>query len=234
MLKKIFTSQQLSFFFQIALLISIISLFLDLIMYHYFPHHELLQLFAENLGHLSVFMICATIISQVLFIFTKNHEQFITKYKILAMSLEACIGIFLIWLVTIEEDIKSKAIIFSSSLSKSDHSYKLIGTLIAIFIILILEFYYTLKKPPIIDDESIPNMLRSTFRIVIRRHLLIFICIFGIIQFKTLNKFAHALLHHSESSLIFDLSFLEFIIPIIWLLGIGYYIYQRQYPHEKA
>ncbi len=233
MLKKIFTTQQLSLFFQIAVLINITSLFFDIIIYHYFPHNHILKLLNANIDHLSVFMICITIISQALFIFTEKHAKFVEKYRLLALSLEACIGIFIIWLVTIESDIQTKAIIFSSSLSQFNHSYKLIFILAAIFIMIACDFYHTFKAPKIIDHD-VPQMLRSTLRIVVRRHLLILICIFGIVQFKTLHKFAQALLHHSQSSFIFDFSLLEFIIPIIWLTAIGYYIYQRKYPNTKA
>ncbi|MDP3788711.1 MAG: hypothetical protein Q8Q60_05355 [Candidatus Chromulinivorax sp.] len=234
MFKKIFTNKQLSLFFQIALIINIISAYCNLIVYHFFPDHKILKHIIDNFDHVGLFMICITIISQALFIFSERHQQFVTKYKILAISLEACICVFFIWLISIEDEIQSKTIIFSSSLSQYDHSYKLAFTLIAIFIMISLNFYKTLKNPMVINNESVPKMLGSIFRVVIRKHLIIFICFFGIIHFKTLHKFAQTLLHHSESSFLFDVSLLEFIIPIIWLLGIGYYIYQRQYPDTKA
>jgi hypothetical protein len=234
MFKKIFTSQQLSLFFQIAVLINITGLFCDLIIYHYFSKNEFFKLFAENLNNLSVFMICLTIVSQALFIFTEKHQQFVTRYKIVAITLEACIGIFVIWLVTIEDDLQAKTIIFFSSLSKANHGYRLLCTLAAIFIMLIFDFYRTLTAPDTIDQKSVPEKLHSIFRLVIRRHLIIFIFIFGIIQFETLNKFAQALLHHSTSSLLFDFSLLEFIIPIGWIAAICYYFYQLRQPRKKA
>lgn len=234
MFKKIFTNEQLSFFFQVALLTNLISLFFDMIVYHYFSDNQFLKLLVTNLDHVSSFVICLTIVSQALFIFSQRHEQFLTKYKIAAVTLEACIGVFFIWLLSVENDLQTKTIIFSSSLSKFDHNYKLILILIAMFIMLSLEFYRTIKTPAEINDGSISELLRSTTKVVLKKHLAIFICIFGMVQFKTLRKFAHALWHNSEASFIFDFSFLEWIIPVIWIVGIGYYIYQRRHPDTTA
>ena len=233
MFKKIFTMQQLSLFFQIAVLINITGLFFDLIIYHYFPNNIALDLFAANLNNVSIFMICLVVISQAIIIFIDRHQQFIARYKILALTIEAFICTFFLWLLMIESDIQGKAIIFSSSLSKYDHSYKLLATLIAIFIYLVFDFYRTFTHPTTIDNKSIPKMIGSTIRLVARKHLIIFIFIFGIINFKTLNKFARALLHHSQSSLFFDFSLLEFIIPIVWIAGIIYYVYM-QFHNKKA
>lgn len=233
MFKKIFTSKQLSSWFQIALLINIIALFLDLIIYHYFSTNKLFKLFAENLNNLSLFMICLIIISQTIIIFTKNHPILVTRYKMLAIAIESFICIIFIWILSIENDIQGKSIIFSSSLSKSDHSYKLIFTLIAIFIMLLFDFYKTLTKPQNINPKTIPQVIRSTTRLVLRKHLFIFLCVFGIVKFKTLNIFARALLHHSASSLLFDLSLLEFIIPIAWIVALFYSFYQLRQPYTK-
>lgn len=228
-----FTSKQLSLFFQIALLINIVGLFLDLIIYHYFSTNKFLKVFAENLNNLSLFMICLIIISQTIIIFTKNHPILVTRYKMLAIAIESFICVFFIWILSIENDIQGKSIIFSSSLSKSDHSYKLIFILIAIFIMLLFDFYRTLTHPQNIDTKTIPQVIRSVVKLVLRKHLLIFLCVFGIVKFKTLNIFAHALLHHSTSSLLFDLSLLEFIIPIAWLAALFYYFYQLRQPDTK-
>ncbi len=226
MLKKIFTEQQISLFFQIAVLMNIAGLFLDLIVYHYFSDHQLLKLFAENLSHLSLFMICLTMISQALIIFRQRHQIFITKYKIAAITIEACICIFFVWLLTIESDIQGKVIIFSSSLSQFNHSYRLTLILIAIFIMLLFDFYKNLVTPPTINENSVSEMLRSIFKLVVRRHLIMLIFIFGIVNFTTVHKFSMALFHHSQSLFFFDLNLLEFILPIGWIVTIFYYLYQ--------
>ena len=226
MLKKIFTEQQISLFFQIAVLMNITGLFLDLVVYHYFSDHQLLKLFAENLSHLSLFMICLTMISQALIIFRQRHQIFITKYKIAAITAETSIAIFFVWLLTIESDIQGKVIIFSSSLSQFNYSYRLTLILGAIFIMLLFDFYKNLVTPPQINENSVPEMLRSIFKLVIRRHLIMFIFIFGIVNFKTIHKFSMVLFHHSQSLFLFDLKLLEIIIPIVWIITIFYYLYQ--------
>jgi hypothetical protein len=232
-LKRIFSQQQLSLFFQIAVLMNITGLFLDLVVYHYFSHNELFKLLAENLNNLSLFMICLTIISQALVIFTQRHQILVTKYKIAAIAIEACIGIFFVWLLTIENDIQGKVIIFSSSLSQFNHSYSLALILSAIFIMLLFDFYKNLITPPKINQNSVPEMLQSIFRLVFRRHLIMFIFMFGMVNFTTIHKFSTALFHHSRSLFIFEVSLLEFIIPIGWIVTIFYYLYQLSKDHNK-
>ena len=233
MLKRIFSQKQLSLFFQIAVLMNITGLFLDLIVYHYFSHNQFLKLVTENLNNLSLFMVCLIMISQALVIFTQRHQILVTKYKIAAITIEACIGIFFIWLLTIENDIQGKVIIFSSSLSQFNHSYRLILILVAIFIMLLFDFYKNLMTPPKINQNSIPEMLKSIFILVFRRHIIMLIFMFGMVNFTTIHKFSTALFYHSKSLLFFDISLLEFIIPIAWIITIFYYLYQLSKDHNK-
>ncbi len=226
MFKKIFTDKQVSLFFQVAIFFGIISFALDILIYHFFSHITILKMFTENLNNLSIFMGCLTVISRALRLFTENHEKLITKYKILGITVETCLAMFLLWLITIEGHIKGKFIIFLSSLSQFNHSYRLLFTLLVILSMLIFDLYRNIINPPVINKESVRQMLHSTFQIVIKRHVVIFIFIFAIVNFITLHKFSLALLHYSESSLLFNLSLLEIIIPIIWIAALIYHVYQ--------
>ena len=232
MIKKIFTKRQLSLFFQSALLLNIFSLFFNIIIYHFFSGYQLLDLLSENLNNLSMFMISITIISQSLIIFINKYQKFVERYKLLAITLAVIICTFFLWLLIIENDTQEKIVIFFSTLSASNHNYRLLITLLAISIMLIINFYRTLTHPSEVDYKSIPDMIRSTFRLVARRHLVMFIFIIGVIQFKTLNKFAQALLQHIKLSLFIDVNLLGIIIPIIWISAFIYYIYM-QFRHRK-
>lgn len=234
MFKKVFTSKQISLFFHIAVLMNLAGFFLDLVIYHFFSTNEYLKLLTENLNNLSVSMICLTIVSQALFIFAKRHEYLLTNYKLLAISIEACIAMLFIWLIAIEDDIHGKVIIFASSLSKSNNSYQLIITLTAIFIMLSLELYRAIKNPEKINNASVLQIVRLTFKLVLRKHLFLFILMYGILKFSTLKKFAIALLYHSKSSLLYKLSLLEFILPTLWIIAIFYAYYQLKAARTHA
>lgn len=233
MLKKIFTNQQLSRFFEIAIIINIVGLLSDIIVYHYFSNYPILKSINKNISFLSISMICLIIISQSVFIFMKKHQEFITRYKLLALTIEICICTFFIWLLTIDNDIQEKSIIFFSGTSRTDHSTKIVLALIGIIIMLIFNFYHTLKKPDDVNESSVPEMIHATFRLVITKHLLIFISFLGIFHFEKIHKFSVGLVHHSISSLFFYLKILGIIIPSVWIAAILYYIYQRQLLKKK-
>jgi hypothetical protein len=208
---------------------NITGLLLDILAYHYFPYNAAFKFTAKNLDNVSIFMICIIVISQAMFIFMQNHQKFIMQHKFLAVTVEACISTVFLWFLTIDNEIQGEVVIFSSSITRTDHSRRLLFVLVAIFIMLVFDFYRNFKNQSVINDTSIRNIIRSVFKIVIRKHLLIFIFIFGIVHIKKIRKFAIALLHQSESSLFYDFNLLEFLIPIIWIATIIYYIYSHFY-----
>jgi hypothetical protein len=227
MFQKIFTTQQLTSFFQIAVLMDIVALLLDLLIYHFFPNNYFLDILAINLNNASIIIIYGVLASQAIIIFIENHQKLYTQYKLLAITIELFIGVFLFSILKIDNDIKAKFIIFSSSLSLFNHSYKLIFLLLSIFIMLLIDFYHNLKTPTNINNESVLEILRSTCIQFLRKHLLIIFFIFGIVHFKKIHRFSVALFHHSQLSLFYDLQLLEIIIPIFWFGSIAYYFYQR-------
>ena len=231
MFKKIFTSQQLSLFLQAGALINIIGLFLDLIIYHYFSDSTILKIIAENLNTLSIFMICIVIISQAVLVFFKNHEKLFAQYPIAIISIEIVLAIFCLWVLTVENDIEGKFIIFYSSMSRLDHSYKIMLIIATLTLILIIDFYRNLKDPAIVDDQYVPNIVRSSFQVVIRKHIILLLFVYGIIHFKKIHKFSVAVLHYSQSTFLYDLTLLEILIPISWIAGIVYYVYTK-FHHE--
>jgi len=226
-MQKIFTSHQLSRFFQIAIIINIIGLLSDIIVYRYFSSYEILKSINENLSNLSIFIVCSIIISQAILIFIKNHKKLISKYELLAITSIICIAVFLFWLLTIDNDIQEKFIIFCSSTSQTSHDKRLIATLLGMFCMLIFNFYHTLEYPDKIDNKSIKEMIISVFKLVIKKYLLIFISIFGIFHFEKIQGFTHEILHYSKSAISFNLFLLKILLPLGWIGALGYYFYQK-------
>lgn len=227
MFKKIFTQQQLSLFLQVGILINIIGLFLDLIIYHYFPYNNFMKILADNCNNASILIVCTIIISQALILFLKKHTKLRHQYPLATITITTCIGIFLVWILTIENDIEGKFIIFYSTASRFDHSSKVIFIIATITMLLIIDLYRTIENPTIINDRALPEVIRSSIQTVIRKHLLVLIFVYGIIHFTKIHKFSVAILNYSRSTLLFNLTLLEILIPISWLVAIGYYLYHK-------
>ena len=229
MFKRIFTSEQLTRFFQIAVIINLIGLLSDVVVYRYFSDYEILKRINENLSNLSIFIVCLIVISQAIFIFIENHKKLSSRYKLLAIASIICISTFFLWLLNIDNDMQENFIIFCSSTSRTDHNNRAIVALIGILTMLILNFYHTLKKADDVNDETIPQMIRSVFRLVVRKYLLIFIAFFGIFHLEKLHNFAMKLFHDGQESIFFDLKLAEILIPIAWIAAVIYYLYQHWY-----
>jgi hypothetical protein len=221
MFKRIFTNEQLSYFFQIAIIINLTGLLLDVIVYRYFPDYSFLKLLCENLSNLSIFVVCLIIVSQTMFIFIQKHQTLTTRHKTTALTIGIIISTFLVWLLRIDNDLQEKFIIYCSSLSQADHNNRAILVLIAICIMLLLNFYHT--------DISVPQAIRATLHLFIRKYLLMFISFFGIFHLTKIHKFSLAFVNYTQSSIVSKLTFLEFFIPMIWISAIGYYIYNHFY-----
>ncbi len=232
MFKKFFTNQQISIFFQTAVLLDTTSMLLDLFIYHFCPNNLQLKLLTENINNLALFMICITIISQFARFFENNHEAFVHQYRILAGMIEISISIFFFWIFSMESDMANDFIIFFSRASIYDYSFKIICILIIIFILLITDFYQSIKNPVEINNSSIQELIKSTIKLVVRRHLLILIFIFGFIHFKKLHKISVILLQNSISSFFSNLTLLEILIPMYWLAALIYYFYYRIQEHK--
>src|SRR3989339_314274 len=210
---KIFTKRQLTYFFQIAIIINIIGLLLDIIVYRYFPDCIILQLICENLSNMSIFIVCLIIISQALLIFIKNHQTLVHRYKLAAIALGISISTFFMLILTTDNDVQENFIIYISKISRADDSNKAIIALLTIFIFLLYNLYHTLTKPDRINDASVPQTIRSIFRLVITEYILIFIFIFGIIHFTTMHKFSLEMVNDTKEALRFNVTLLEFLIP---------------------
>jgi len=228
MFQKIFTNKQLSIFFQAAIIINIIGLFLDTITYHYFPQNNLLKFTANNLGTLSITIIALIIISQIILLFRKNNPILVTQYKLTALSIQIFIGIFLFWLLNIDNTIQEQFIIFISNDSRTDHSIQLIVILITVFTLMFIDLSQTIKKPESINETETPQIIRDVIQHVLRKYFLIFLTIFGIIHVKKFEKFAYTMLYETEISALFDLKILEFIVPVCWLFTLGCYMYYKR------
>lgn len=231
--KKIFTTEQLSLFLQVGALINVMALFLDLIIYHEYAKNRWLKLFTENLNNVSIFIICLVIIPQALILFLKNHQKLLRTYPIATMTIESCMAIFFLWVLTIENDIEGKFIIFYSSVSRSDHSYRIIFILITITLLLIVDFYKNLEDPEIVDDTSIPRIIKSSLSLVIRKHLFLLLFVYGVVHFKKIHKFSIAALNYSQSEFFLNITLLEIVIPIIWIAGIVYFLYIKIFLKPK-
>ena len=170
---KIFTKRQLTYFFQIAIIINIIGLLLDIIVYRYFPDCIILQLICENLSNMSIFIVCLIIISQALLIFIKNHQTLVHRYKLAAIALGISISTFFMLILTTDNDVQENFIIYISKISRADDSNKAIIALLTIFIFLLYNLYHTLTKPDRINDASVPQTIRSIFRLVITEYILL-------------------------------------------------------------
>ncbi len=227
MFKKFFTQTQLSLFLQIGILINIIGLFLDLIIYHYFPYNNFLKILADNCNNTSILIVCTVIISQALMLFLKKHTKLQHQYPLATITIITFLGVFLLWILTIENDIEGKFIIFYSTASRLDHSSKIIFIIATITMLLLIDLYRTLDDPTIINDHKLPEVIKSSVQIVVRKHIIILIFVYGIINFTKIHKFSVAILNYSTSTLIFDLTLLEILIPISWLVAIGYYLYHK-------
>jgi hypothetical protein len=227
MFKNVFTKEQLTSLFQIAIFLTIIAFFLDLIVYHFFPNNYILDVIATNLNNTGIIIIYTIIISQAIIIFIDNHQNLVAKYNLLAIAIEIFIAAFFFWILHTDNDIEGKFIMFSSSLSIFDHSYKVMLLLVVIFIMLLIDFYKNITSPMNIDNESVSETIRDAFVKVAKRHLLLLIFIFGIAHFKKIHKFSIALIHHNRLSLFYDLRLLEILIPGAWICFIIYYFYQK-------
>ena len=225
MLHKLFAHKKLSLLLNAGILINIIGLFLDIIIYHYYSNSNFLKIVALNLNNVSIFIICAIIISQTLLLFLKKHQKLMKLYPIATITIETCMAIFLFWMLTIENDIEGEFIIFYSSLSRLDHSYRIMFVIATITMLLIIDFYRSLEDQVVVNDRSVVKIVKESFYIVIRRHLLLLLFAFGIIHFTKIHKFAVTLLGYSKATLFFNLTLLEILIPISWIFAIGYYLY---------
>lgn len=229
MFKRIFTNQQLSLFLQAGALMNVIGLFLDLITYHYFADNKILEIVAKNCNVVSIFLVCSVIISQTLLLFFKNHKKLFAQYPITIVSIEIILAVFCLWILTVENDIEGKFVIFYSSISRLDHSHKTIAVIIILTMLLIVDFYRNLQEPAIVNDKSVPNIVRSSLQIVVRKHLFILLFAYGIVHFKKIHKLSIAILNNSKSTLVYNLTLLEILIPVAWVGGICYYLYIKFY-----
>lgn len=229
MLQKFFTNYQLSFFFRIAIFMQLLSLIGNLIVYHYFPNHTLIHNLLQFLNELSLFTICLIIISQVLRLLIKKNKNFIYRYKFISLHIGIVISMFLFWLLATDNDIQEEFIIFLSKISLTDYNYELTIILLVIFIALLIDFYYAIKEPEMINEKTIPEIVKSSFRLVIKEHLFIFISIFGVLHIKKIYEFSSNLLHYVQTSILTDFIFLEILIAMSWFITLLYYLYNHFY-----
>ncbi|MBP6870071.1 hypothetical protein KBC04_04265 [Candidatus Babeliales bacterium] len=227
MFRKVFSNQQLSSFFQLAILMQLISLMTNLIIYHYFPEQDIVDNAMQLLNEISLFMMCLVIISQSISLFISKYKNFVERHTFIALTSIVSMSMVIFWVLAIDNDIQEEFIIFLSKTSLIDHSYELIAMLITIFMILLYDFYHTIKDPETINDKTVPEILKSAFRLVIKEHLFIFISLFGAFEIKKIHTFASMLLQYTKTSIMTDFTFLEILIPITWLIAIIYYIFDR-------
>lgn len=232
MIQKIFTNKQLSYFFQVAIIINLVGLLSDVIVYRYFPDYTILKLINENLSNLSIFVVCFIIISQTLFIFIQKYKEFISNYKLAALTIELFITIFLSWLLITDNYTQENFIIYCSSISRTNNSYILIFGLIFIFSYLLFQFYQTLTKPEDINKASVPAMIRSVLHLVIIKYLIISIAFFGIVPLETFHDFVTNIVEHTKTSIFFDATLLGILVPTAWIITIAYYFYTNHYHKE--
>ncbi len=230
---KFFKNQQLSFFFQIAIILNFVGLLLDIIVYRYFSDSEILKSLCLNIGNLSLFIICVIVISESLSIFIKSHKKLVTQYKFAAITIELLMSVFFMWILTTDNDIQEGVIIFLSEVSRLNNNNRVILLLIIICITLILSLYNSFKIQDKINKNSIQNMMKSTFKLIIQEYMIIFIILFGMIHFTKIHKFSQALIEDTKSSLLFNLTLLEIIIPTAWSIMLIYHVYHHYYLKDQ-
>ncbi len=76
-------------------------------------------------------------------------------------------------------------------------------------------------------------MMKSTFKLIIQEYMIIFIILFGMIHFTKIHKFSQALIEDTKSSLLFNLTLLEIIIPTAWSIMLIYHVYHHYYLKDQ-
>lgn len=232
MLKKIFTNRQLSYLFQIAIILDTLTLLAFMIIYRYFPNFTLLKLLNENLDNLSIFMVCLIIISQSIRIFMHRYKKLISNYPLIALTTLLSICIFLAWVLIIDDTIGDEFVIFSSSVSRFDHSILVISVLIAICSSLLFDLYKTISNPDNIDKMTVPSMIQSVIRLLLIKYFFIFIAYFQLIKVNSFHQYSIEMVHETISSLMFNAHILGILIACAWVITISYYAYTKYY-HKK-
>ena len=232
-IKRLLTENQLSILFQIATILNILQLLITMICFHFFPENNNLNFVLTIFDHISSFTIATILTSQALLIFTYRHQIMLNRYKLFGVTIMISMAIFFVWLIDIENDIQQQFVEFISNTSKTDHSFKITIGIISLFFLLIVDFYRTLKNPDHINEESVPNMLRKVVRLTLRKYALIFIIFFGIVHIKKLHNFSVAILNYSRSSIEYNLSWLETLIPLGWIIALIVCLSYKFFKHKN-
>ena len=140
------------------------------------------------------------------------------------------------FILTIDNDLEEKFIEYTSSTARTDHNIQIIISLGMLFLMIIFNLYRELKNPTHIDQNSVPEILRHAFRLVVRKYIVIFTIIFRIVHMDKFHKLALWLLQYTKSSIDFDLSLLEVLIPLGWvftIITLLWYRYKKYIDHKK-
>lgn len=223
MFKRIFTNQQLSLFFQFAIFINIIELLSSIITYRYFPHSTIMKFTNQNLSNLSILIICAILIPQTMLKFLEKNKEKIKKYKLAGVAIMIILTTFLFWILTMDNMIQEKFIIFFSNLSRIEHSRKNLNIVMAIFCLLLFNLYQNFSDPEKINNKNVLTIMYDTFRLLLKEYILIFLTLFTVFNTKQLNYFQANILDQTQSSIFRDITFIKIIVPISWLFIILYY-----------
>ncbi|MGZ6250886.1 MAG: hypothetical protein ACXWL2_02560 [Candidatus Chromulinivorax sp.] len=231
--KRLFSENQLSMLFQIGLNINVLQLLFTMIIYHFFPQNNNFIFILNIIDQVSFILVGTILISQALLVFTYRHQTMINRYKLFGVTIIISMGIFFLWLINIDNDMQQKFIEFMSNAARTDHNSRVIFATITLFLLLVLDFYRTVKNPVYINENSVPELIRQVLQLVVRKYLGIFIITFGIIHVKKLHNFALWILQYSKSTIEYDLSWLEILIPAGWIIALIIFLWYRLFKHKN-
>jgi len=226
MFHRFFTDHQLSLFFKKASLMNLLCLLANIIHNRYYPQYKTMSYVIDNFNNLSLFITCIILVSQLIFIFRKNHVILIHRYNFIASTIEIVISTFSIWIVTINNNIEDDITIFFSKASVNSHDPKIMIVLLIVLLLLLINFFSTLKR----STQSIDSikMIRENVYQVFYKHIFILIIIIGIFNFNKLEEFSHTLLTKNKNSFLFSITILKIIIPSFWFLWISWCFYKKR------
>jgi hypothetical protein len=227
MLHRIFTTQQLSKLFKIATTINIVCFFALFIQSHYLENYTILYQIIDSISHVCFYIIATIIISQIIIIITKNHQEFIHKYKLIGITIELFLTFFLLSLLDITHHIEKSFIVFYSSASL--HDTQIMYVLIFILIMLFINLYHSIQDNKKITAPSIIKILWEEFHLFVIEYSIIICSLIGLLNIESLHKFAISSVNYTKTTLFFYGDIFGYAIITIWIIAISYYFYYKKY-----
>ena len=133
----------------------------------------------------------------------------------------------LYWIITIDSEIQENIIIYFSKSSITNHTPKIIVTMLTLCIVLCAEFYQDIMTPHLITTKTIPDIITSIVRLVIKEHILLLLCLYSLVHFDKIQRLAVHLLTISKTFFLQDMLVFAKLILLSWFLLLLYSIYTQ-------